>query len=78
LSDAQKVACVHGTKEMLRILQESLTNDFDGILLVSTHHGILENICPFGSRCHSEDAAGSWRETKYDHGVLHLKETDHA
>jgi hypothetical protein len=31
-------------------------------VLVSTHHGIIENVCPFGSRCHSEDAEGSWRE----------------
>jgi hypothetical protein len=31
LSDAQMVARVEATKEMLRILQESETNDFDGI-----------------------------------------------
>jgi hypothetical protein len=33
---------------------------------------------PFGSRYHSGDAAGSWREKNYDHGVLHRKETDHV
>jgi hypothetical protein len=31
LSDAQKVARVEGAKEMLKIVQESETNDFDGI-----------------------------------------------
>jgi hypothetical protein len=31
LSDAQKVARVEASKETLRILQESETNDFDGI-----------------------------------------------
>jgi hypothetical protein len=31
LSDAQKVARVEAAKEMVRILQESETNDFDGI-----------------------------------------------
>jgi hypothetical protein len=31
-------------------------------VLVSTHHGILENVCPFGRRYHTEDAAGSLRE----------------
>jgi hypothetical protein len=31
LSDAQKVAPVEGAKEPLRILQESETNDFDGV-----------------------------------------------
>jgi hypothetical protein len=33
-----------------------------GRVLVSTHHGILENVCPFGNICHSEEAAGTWRE----------------
>jgi hypothetical protein len=31
LSHAQKIARVEAAKEMLRILQESKTNDFDGI-----------------------------------------------
>jgi hypothetical protein len=31
LSDAQKVARVEAAKETVRILQESETNDFDGI-----------------------------------------------
>jgi hypothetical protein len=31
LSDAQKVMRVEAAKEMLRIVQESETNDFDGI-----------------------------------------------
>jgi hypothetical protein len=31
LSDTQKVACVEVIKEMLRISQESATNDFNGI-----------------------------------------------
>jgi hypothetical protein len=31
LGDAQKVACVEAAKEILRILQKSETNDFDGI-----------------------------------------------
>jgi hypothetical protein len=31
LSDAQKVARIETAKEMLRILQESEMNDFDGI-----------------------------------------------
>jgi hypothetical protein len=25
-------------------------------------HGIREDVCPFGGTCHSEDAAGGWRE----------------
>jgi hypothetical protein len=27
-------------------------------VLVSTHHGLLENVYPFGSRCHSKGTAG--------------------
>jgi hypothetical protein len=30
--------------------------------LVATHHGSPENVCPFASRCHSKDAAGTWRQ----------------
>jgi hypothetical protein len=37
------------------------------------NHSILENICPFGSRCHFKNVAGSWREKDYDQGVLHYK-----
>jgi hypothetical protein len=58
LSHAQKVARVEAAKEVLTILQDSETNGFDGI---ATHHVILENVCPFSNRCHSEDAVGSWR-----------------
>jgi hypothetical protein len=30
--------------------------------VVLIRDGILENVCPFASRCHSEDAGGSWRD----------------
>jgi hypothetical protein len=83
LNDPRKFARVDAAKEMLRILQESETNDFDDIArhdepLVSTYNGILENVYPFGSKCHSEDATSSWHETNHDYGVLHRKETYRA
>jgi hypothetical protein len=63
LGDAEKVARVEAAKEMLRILQESETND----LMASqqaTRPGFNppphpQKCLPFGGRCHSEDAAGS-------------------
>jgi hypothetical protein len=74
----QKVAPAEVAKEMLRILQESETNDFDGIATGNESWfqyttTSLKNVCSFGSRCHFEDAACSWCERIYDHAVLHRK-----
>jgi hypothetical protein len=51
----------------LRILQESETNDFDVIATsdkswFQPHHGTLENVYPFGSKCHSGDGQALARE----------------
>jgi hypothetical protein len=67
LSDAQNVACVDAAKVMLRILQESETNDFDSIATSDEswfqHTTVsLKMFAGLATDVFFEDAAGSWRE----------------
>jgi hypothetical protein len=52
--------------------QQATSPDFN-----SPQH--TQNVCPFGSKYHSEDAVDSWRENNCDHSYfLHRKETYRA
>jgi hypothetical protein len=67
VSDAQKAACVEAAKEMLMILQEPETNDFDGI---ATGDESWFQHTTASSKMFTRSA-----RINYDHGVLHRKET---
>jgi hypothetical protein len=79
LSDAQGVACGEAAKIMLRILQESETNDFDSIATsdeswfqhttasLKMFAGSAADVFP-----RTPQAVGA---KNYDHGVLHRNET---
>jgi hypothetical protein len=79
LSDAQKVARVEAAKEILKILQQSDTNDFDGI---ATGDESWFQHAMASSKIFARSAADVNPRTRKavgekngDHGVLHRKET---
>jgi hypothetical protein len=78
VSDTQKAARVEAAKEILRILQESETNDFDG---VATGDESWFQYSTASLKKFARSAADVIPRTRqavgaknYDHGVLHRKE----
>jgi hypothetical protein len=70
LSGAQKIARVEAAKEMVRILQESEANDFDGIATGDESRFARSAVDVI---LRTRQAVGAKRN--YDHSVLHGKET---
>jgi hypothetical protein len=79
LSDAQKVARVEATKAMLKIFQESETNDFDSVATAdeSWFQHTTASLKMF-TRSATDVIPRTWQAVgakTYNHDVLHRKET---